>query len=280
MEGKADMDSLLAALIGHRGVNEPQQAVVYSHSHDEVGNSGRWVIRSAAGSVKEDDVMAAWPRAMGRTAAAITLTSTGVPMIWQGEENLANNDFKHAMPQTWGADMGWLKTPVTPDRLDGFRNVSQMPADEKKAAVARMSADDQRLFARYDAMSADERLRAEYDADKNGHFRLYCDLIHLRTSSPALAAGTGMSRIYTHNADRVVAFTREAEGQQFAVVSNFSRNGYDRYNVNLPAGRWQVVLDTDDRVYGGSGGGPHGEVDGGQPLSLPAGATLVLKRIG
>lgn len=280
VEGKTDMDSLVGALSGHRGVSRPEQAVVYAHSHDEVGNSGRWVIRSAANSVKEADVQAFWPRAMGRTAAALTLTSTGVPMIWQGEENLANNDFKHAMPQTWGADTGWLDFAITPDRLDDFRRIALLPADEKKAAAARLSVDEQPLFVRYDRMNAEQRQRAEYDANKNGHFRFYRDLVSLRGDSSAIAADTAMAHLYTHNANRVMAFTRQAKGEQFVVVSNFSRNGYDGYDVNLPPGRWRVVLNSDDRLYGGDGAGSHGEVGGGQGVSLPAGGTLVLKKVG
>lgn len=280
VEGKANMDTLVSALSGHRGVSRPEQAVVYAHSHDEVGNSGRWVIRSAAGSVKESDVQAFWPRAMGRTAAALTLASTGVPMIWQGEENLANNDFKHGMPQTWGADTGWLDFAVTPDRLDDFRRISALPAGQKEAAAARLGADEQRLFARYDRMGAREQQRAEFDANKNGHFRLYRDLIALRGASTAMAAHTAMAPIYTHNANRVMAFTRQAQGEQFLVVSNFSRNRYDAYDINLPPGRWRVMLNSDDRVYGGEGMGSHGDVGGGQALALPAGGTLILKKIG
>jgi 1,4-alpha-glucan branching enzyme len=271
-----DMDNLMGALTHHYGVTGWDRAVVFSHSHDEVGNSGRWVLRAAAHSVKEQDVMASYPRAMGRTAAALTLTSAGVPMIWQGEEQLANNDFKHAMPQTWGTDLGWLSFPVTPDRFDVFKQIAALPADQKSAALARLSPEERPLFERFDAMPSDSRQKAEYDADKNGMHRLYHDLIALRTSSPGLCAATPIQSLYTHNADRVLAYSRS---DRFAVISNFDGTPRDNYDVHLPAGRWKVVLNTDDRVYGGAGSGAHGIVEGGRGIALPGGGTVVLERV-
>lgn len=280
VEGKADMDGLMAALSGHRGVSRPEQAVVYAHSHDEVGNSGRWVIRSAAGSVSEDAVMAPWPRAVARSTAALTLTSNGVPMLWQGEEQLANNDFKHAMPQTWGFDSEWRDFPVTPDRADAFRAMAALPPAEKAAAAARLSAHERPLFAAYDAMTPQARRTADRHADRNGHFRFYQDLIALRAHSTALSAGTQLSRIHTHNRDRVLAYTRSDGVETYAVVTNLSNTRFESYGVNLPPGRWRVALNSDDRLYGGTGAGSQGEIEGGRPLSLPAGATLVLRRVG
>ena len=236
VSGSRDMDALAAALTQHVGVQRSEQALVYAHSHDEVGNSGQWVTRVAAGGVSEEAVMAAWPRAMGRTAAAITLTSAGVPMIWQGEEQLANNDFKHAMPSTWGLDQRWM----SPD-------------------PAQAGADP-------------------YAEEKRGHFRFYHDLIALRGSTPALAAGTPVSRLYTHNADQVIACSREGGGDAVVVVSNFSRQRRQGYGVNLPPGRWEVALNSDDTAYGGEGGGTHGAVAADGLLDLPPGATLVLRR--
>ena len=68
-------------------------------------------------------------------------------------------------------------------------------------------------------------------ANQVGQFVLDRDLISLRNSSPAFSAKGNISRIQTHNDDKIVAFKRDGGGSddEFIVVSNFAnvdRNGY------------------------------------------------------
>jgi maltooligosyltrehalose trehalohydrolase len=109
VEGKEHgADRLMDALLNHHGVNGWGQAVLYGHSHDEVGNSGQWLGRAAAHSKEDEAVLSGPARAKARSGAALTLLGPGVPMIWQGEESLANNDFKHGLTSTWGQDTDWI----------------------------------------------------------------------------------------------------------------------------------------------------------------------------
>lgn len=101
-------DKLISAMRGHAGVPGPGQMLTYAHSHDEVGNSGKWIGRLAAGSKTDEGVFSQQARAKARSAAALAMLGPGIPMIWQGEEFLANNDFKHGLTSTWGADTSWL----------------------------------------------------------------------------------------------------------------------------------------------------------------------------
>lgn len=109
VSGHESADRLMDAMLGHYGVPSWNNAVVYAHSHDEVGNSGEWLARGAAGSKDEDKVLAPLARAKARSGAALTLLGPGIPMIWQGEEFLANNDFKHGLTGTWGQNTDWLE---------------------------------------------------------------------------------------------------------------------------------------------------------------------------
>lgn len=275
-----NMDRLMFAILSHDGVSGWEKAVVFSHSHDEVGNSGQWVARAAARSVDLAETMKDYPRSMARSAAAITLTACGVPMIFQGEEFVANNDFKHGITSTWGADMSWLNFKVTPDGLDNFKRIAALPPSEKEREAAKLPAAEKKLFERFDGMSAEERKDADLLSSRAGIFRCYRDLIALRESSPALTANSEISRVYTHNLDRVMAFDRKCGNEEYIVISNFANTDRDGYKIDLPAGTWKEVFNTNARIYGGSGSGNGGGiVTSAGGVNLPAGNTIILKKM-
>ena len=231
--GHISMDRLMDGLTNHHGVSGWDRAVMYAHSHDEVGNSGKWIGRDAGGGKALDKVMAPQARAVARTGAALTLLGPGMPMLWQGEEFIANNDFKHGLTSTWGQNTDWLHSE------------NPTPVDEAR----------------------------------QGHFRAYKDLIALRQSSDAFLPEAPIQRLYTHNSDKVAAFTRRHGDEQFVVVSNVSEHDRHGYKVNLPEGRWTEVFNSDSEAYGGKNVGNAGAtIVGGQGLVLPAGGTIVLKK--
>lgn len=231
-------DRLLSSMKAHAGVPGLGQMLTYSHSHDEVGNSGKWIGRLAAGSKSEESVMSDIARSKARSSAALTLLGPGIPMLWQGEEFLANNDFKHGLTSTWGADTKWL---------DG--NDAEKASDVSKA--------------------------------RQGHFKVHQDLIALRRSSDAFYPSAPVNRVYTHNDDQVVAFERTgASGESFVIVSQMSGADKAGYAIPLPQGRWQEVLNTDAAEYGGESFGNGGGVfEGNAGLNLPAGGTIVLRKL-
>jgi 1,4-alpha-glucan branching enzyme len=85
-------------------------------------------------------------------------------------------------------------------------------------------------------------------------------------------------------ASNVFSFVRWApDGSPLVCVVNFSAVPHERYRLGLPhAGAWQEVLNTDAAVYGGSGVGNLGRVEGvPQPWhGQPASATLRLPPLG
>ncbi|MBQ7503149.1 alpha amylase C-terminal domain-containing protein [bacterium] len=279
-QGVGNADRLMEALTCHCGVSDWSHAVTYAHSHDEVGNTGNWMHRGAAASKDDEAVKKPYPRAVARTAEAITLTGPGVPMIFQGEEFLANNDFKHGLTSTWGADMSWLSFNVTPDKLDNFSKLASMDVSQREVERSRMSPDEQALFDRYCEMNPEERAQAEDLSNQAGQFALTRDLIALRRTSDAFSATGNVSRVYTHNDDRVLAVKRDnGKGDEYVIIANFANADRDGYRMELPPGNWKEVFNTNARCYGGSGTGNGGSsVVSYGGVNLPAGSTIILKK--
>jgi 1,4-alpha-glucan branching enzyme len=111
---------------------------------------------------------------------------------------------------------------------------------------------------------------------------LFCqDVTHLRESTSAFDGDAAINRVYTHNDNSVMAYTRSKGGDTYLVVSNFNQNGYSNYGMATPDGQWQLVLDSDDAKYGGTGAGKSAVTGGqGSQFDLPAGGLLVYKKVG
>jgi maltooligosyltrehalose trehalohydrolase len=265
VEGSDNVDHLMDAMLNHYGVSGWDRAVLYAHSHDEVGNSGKWVGRAAAHS---KEVMGNYARAAARSGAALTLTGPGMPMMWQGEEFLANNDFKHGLTSTWGYDTDWLNFKVTPDRLEVFKSGNR----------AALKPGEEKYFERYQQMNDEQKAQAEICSLRAGQFHVYQDLIKLRRSSDSFSATAPINRVTTNNQDRVIAYSR---GDNFVVATNLSDQNRSGYSLNLPPGQWKEVLNTNAQEYGGTGAGNFGvTVQGNQGVMLPAGSTIVFKKVG
>jgi len=274
LDGKFSMDRLLEAITCHVDVADWSDAVVYAHSHDEVGNSGQWVARMAAHSQDDKDVEKPYPRSMARTAAAITLTGAGVPMIFQGEEFLDNADYKHGITSTWGNDISWLDFDMNPDIL---RKVATAAETGNVNTDKELSG----YIEKYSSMTPEQKKNAEALANKRGQFDWYRDLIKLREKSDAFNSNSEISRLYTHNADRVMAYKRKGGNDEYIVVSNFSDQDRHNYGVGLPPGKWKEILNSDSAMYGGENRGNSGaEISGNGGIRIAPGTTVVLKKVG
>ena len=135
-------------------------------------------------------------------------------------------------------------------------------------------------------------LRGERHA---GMQRLVADLNAAYRDDPALWSGDftadGFSWIDANDsAGNVVSFLRlaaDGSGRVLACVANFAGHPHLNYRIGLPlAGRWREVVNTDAKVYGGSGVGNLGAVQAvaepwhGRPnsarISIPPLAVLWL----
>lgn len=112
-------------------------------------------------------------------------------------------------------------------------------------------------------------------------FSFYKDAIALRQKSPELQAHVGVEPVYTHNQDGVLAFSRAKEDAQSLVIASFNKKDLVDYPITLPAGRWQLVLSSDDKKYGGNGMFANRTtiLEGAATVTLAAGSVLLFKRI-
>jgi len=125
--------------------------------------------------------------------------------------------------------------------------------------------------------------------------RLVADLNRLYCGEPALHeldfSPAGFEWVESHDAARsVIAFLRKpaGKGAPLLVVCNLTPVQRDGYRVGVPhAGRWRELLNSDAKVYAGSGAGNLGGVEStpviaqgranSLSLTLPALSTIVLR---
>ncbi len=98
---EVDLNSLAHA-IRSRFNGEATQRVIYSESHDEVAN-GKDRLPTLVGGWDAGGWMA---RKKSSLAAAVTLTSPGIPMLFQGQEFLEDAPFRAEEPIDWRKE-GW-----------------------------------------------------------------------------------------------------------------------------------------------------------------------------
>jgi len=116
-----------------------------------------------------------------------------------------------------------------------------------------------------------EDIAGERAGDGQFLFRFYQELIGLVTAKPA-ARSRALDVIYTHNDNRVIAFTRNSATQQLLVLASLNDAPFDHgYFIGtdparLPAGGWQEVFNSDAAVYGGDNVG-----NGGATLAVNSG---------
>ncbi|MBI5111237.1 MAG: alpha amylase C-terminal domain-containing protein [Rhodovulum sp.] len=119
-------------------------------------------------------------------------------------------------------------------------------------------------------------------------FGFYRDVIALRRESPALRSHA-IDILHVHDANRVLAFRRaaadDAPGGELLVIASLANHAYAAgYRIAHPAladGQWREVLNSDARMYGGSGlvnPAPVSSQHGAVTVLLPATAVVVLQR--
>ena len=119
-------------------------------------------------------------------------------------------------------------------------------------------------------------------------FRFYQDLIRFVRKKPA-ARSNELDVIYTHNDNRIIAFTRNAPGENLLVLASLNDSAFGSgYAIatdaaRLPAGGWREVFNSDAVIYGGAGVGNGGgvlRIDGGQICAImPSHGFVVFEKV-
>ncbi|MBB3839921.1 1,4-alpha-glucan branching enzyme [Runella defluvii] len=92
-----NMDAIAHA-ITHKYNNDAFQRVIYTESHDEVANGKARVVQEIAG---EGDVDNWYAKKRSILGAVLTLTSPGIPMLFQGQALLEDKWFDDTDPIDW-----------------------------------------------------------------------------------------------------------------------------------------------------------------------------------
>jgi 1,4-alpha-glucan branching enzyme len=87
----------LAGAITQRFNNDPFQRIIYSESHDEVSNGKARLPHE----INAGDSEGWYAQKRSTLAAAITFTSPGIPMVFQGQEFLSGGWFQDNVPLNW-----------------------------------------------------------------------------------------------------------------------------------------------------------------------------------
>ena len=130
--------------------------------------------------------------------------------------------------------------------------------------------------------------REDYYALRQGAganlFRFYQDLIRLRLAHPALRSSK-VDILYTHDANRVLAFRRWLGDEELLVVASLNNApfvlGYAIQNPRIADGQWREIFNSDAAIYGGSGlanPAPSTSTGGLLNVRIPANSVLVLQR--
>jgi 1,4-alpha-glucan branching enzyme len=114
-------------------------------------------------------------------------------------------------------------------------------------------------------------------------FRFYQDLIAARQSRPSVRS-RNIDILYTHDANRVLAFRRWQGAEEVIVVASLNNASFGAYRIqhaSIGAAVWREVLNSDDQRYGGSGhlnATPIDSTGGAISPQLPANSIVVLQR--
>jgi 1,4-alpha-glucan branching enzyme len=137
------------------------------------------------------------------------------------------------------------------------------------------------------------RNREDLVAEKNGNganlFQFYGDLIGLRRVHSALRS-QDINIVYIHNDNRILAFLRKKDAQEFLIVCSFNNQPFSEgYTLSaqgtpLQNGGWREIFNSDATIYGGRNIGNMGAElwasEGRIHLILPANGFVVFQKTG
>jgi maltooligosyltrehalose trehalohydrolase len=219
--------------------------VIAAQNHDQVGNR-------AAG----ERLAALVSPGACRTAAALTLLSPYVPLLFMGEEWGETNPFLYFVSH---GDRELLDA-VRRGRREEFASFgwdAEVPDPGDEDTFWRSKLEWGKRTARGHA----------------GMLRLYRDLIRLRRDEPMLRPGGATIDVQADDASRWLQVRlRGGRGRALLVVASFAPHRSDE-RVPLVDGGWDLMLATDALRYDGRGRVEHD----GATLALPGSSAALLR---
>ena len=143
------------------------------------------------------------------------------------------------------------------------------------------------LYQRNLFLNAREDILGETTGNGANLFRLYQDIIRFRLSHPAIRTHN-LAVVYTHDANRVIAFLRTEPTETILVIGTLSNFPFDNgYLLQcdptlLPDAGWTEIFNSDAIQYGGNGIGNFGATvpsqAGNIQVRIPANGFLILSK--
>ena len=224
--------------------------VVCLQNHDQVGNRARG-----------DRIAHVAGLEAAKVGAAVALCSSGIPLLFMGEEYAAPQPFpfftSHSDPKLVEAVRRGRR-----HEFSAFRWQGEIPDPQAESTF---------LSAK---LNPADRDRPPHD----GVYRLYRELLALRASHPSLRGPDRERRTAAEAlSPAVVRLERWGEGRRLLLFACFSRQ-----EVALDPrieGRWRLVLDTAERRFSGPGGIAPAALEPGQALRLGPLSACLYERI-
>lgn len=144
----------------------------------------------------------------------------------------------------------------------------------------------QRSYRYGDFISNREDLLGERQTNGQRLFLFYQDIIRLRLNNAGLRS-PNIDIIHVHNANRIIAFRRWDNSQEFLIVASLNNHpfgaGYAIESSRLGNGTWHEIFNSDAAPYGGNSignlGGSISSSNGRIYVVIPANGFVVLQRV-
>jgi 1,4-alpha-glucan branching enzyme len=215
-------------------------------------------------------------RALNRAAVGTVFMAPGVPMILDGDEygeHAPNRFFAKYSENTFYGPYGGIPMPVGMQGEKGYDVTSNEIVNQCT-------------------------VRPNYEG-ANGKFHDYFkELVKVRDENPALYNGDNkkLVTIDTHEQSKVFGVHRWEDSEKFGCskdnkneiysIMNYSdtQYNYNSYEIWIPKGKWQLILNSDEDKFGGNGQDVNHIIDteGGSKnikISLPKQSILIYKKI-
>ncbi|MBM5805128.1 MAG: malto-oligosyltrehalose trehalohydrolase [Candidatus Verstraetearchaeota archaeon] len=214
--------------------------VVFSQNHDQIGNR-------ALG----ERLCHLVPLERQKLAAASTILSPYIPLLFMGEEYSEEAPFQYFVSHS------------DPHLIE---SVCKGRKEEFAAFNWRIEGPDPQDRTTFDRSKINIDLR--FERKHCSIFKWYRDLLAIRKRHPALR-NYGRKSLKVESIGKVLLLERLAsEEERIYIIMSFDE-GEATVKNEFPRGRWFLLLDSNDKVYGGKGGHMPRHVEGGGATELP-----------
>jgi maltooligosyltrehalose trehalohydrolase len=203
----------------------PEQFVVFSQNHDQIGNRMNGERLSSLTSFEG-----------AKLAAGVEILTPHIPMLFMGEEYAEASPFLYFVSHS---DHGLIEA-VRKGRREEFEQFDWKGEPPDPQSPATFDASRLRWGSRSRGRQATM-------------LAFYTELLALRRRNPVFSRlhRNGM-KVDGSEKTRVVALTREHEGSRILVLLNFAV-GMSRVDVPVGQGQWKKILDSSDSRWAGPG---------------------------